>query len=85
MKKLILIKVLLLVVSNGWAYNVTDLAKFNALNACEGCDLSGANLSRANLSDTDLTTSNLKNAELDGAKFCKTKMSWGEVNDDCED
>ena len=44
MKKLILISALLLVASNGWAYNETDLAKFKALNACEGCDLSGANL-----------------------------------------
>ena len=95
MKKLILISALLLVASNGWAYNETDLAKFKALNVCERCDLSeiklrnanlsGADLSGANLTGANLTTSNLRNAKLDGAKFCKTQMPWGEVNDDCED
>ena len=112
MKKLILISALLLfVVSNTWAYNETDLAKFKALNVCEGCDLSGANLrdikpgwyatlSNADLSGADLhradlrdanlrganfTATILTNAQLDGAKFCKTQMPWGEVNDDCED
>ena len=100
-KKLILITALLLVIaSNSWAYNEQDLAKLKALNACVGCDLSGANFINADLTDTDLenadltrailsgadlTTSNLRNAKLDGAKFCKTKMPWGEVNDDCED
>jgi hypothetical protein len=46
MKKQILISALLLS-SNGWAYNETDLAKLKALNACVGCDLSGADLQRA--------------------------------------
>ena len=36
------------------------------------------------LKNTGLTTTNLKNAKLDGAKYCKTKMTWGELNDDCE-
>ena len=80
MKKLILLSALLLVASNGWAYNETDLAKLRALNQCEGCDLSGADLR-----DADLTKANLKNATLDGAKFCKTKMPWGELNDHCEE
>jgi hypothetical protein len=89
MKKLILISALLLVTSKSWAYNETDLAKFKALNVCEGCDLSGADLSLAylnkanlhgadlsgaNLSGVNLTTSKLKKAKLDGAKYCKTKM-----------
>ena len=74
MKKLILLSALLLFGSNSWAYNETDLAKLKALNACEGCDLSGANLSFANLSGVNLTTSKLKKAKLDGAKYCKTKM-----------
>ena len=26
-----------------------------------------------------------KNATLDRAKFCKTQMPWGELNDHCED
>ena len=113
MKKLFLISALLLVASNGWAYNETDLAKFKALNACEGCDLSGANLqgtgndvlefrrfSGANLRGADLeharlrytnlrgadfTGVNFRDAKLGGAKYCKTKMPWGELNDHCED
>ena len=48
-----------------------------------GADLTGANLSNANLKNTDFTTTNLKNAKLDGALYCKTKMLWGELNDDC--
>ena len=123
MKKLLLISALLLC-SNGWAYNETDLAKFKALNVCEGCDLSGANLnnaqlseanlryanlrgaklnrayllganlyhadlrgadlSEANLSEVNLRGADLAEAKLDGAKYCKTQMPWGEVNDDCE-
>ena len=75
MNRLIIIASLLLLVAfDGWAYNETDLAKFKATNACEGCDLSGANLSFANLSGVNLTTSKLKKAKLDGAKYCKTKM-----------
>jgi hypothetical protein len=29
---------------NGWAYSESDLAKFEALNSCAECDLSGVNL-----------------------------------------
>ena len=76
MKRLLLISALLLLVaSNGWAYNETDLAKLKVLNACVGCDLIGANLESADL----------RNADLGNAKYCKTKMPWGEVNDDCEE
>ena len=52
----------------GHITNETDLAKLKALSACESCDLSGANLRGANLS---------------GAKYCKTQMPWGELNNDC--
>jgi len=82
MKKLFLISALLLVASNGWAYNETDLAKFKALNACEGCDLSGANLqgtgndvlefrrfSGANLSFANLSGVNLTTSKLKKAKL----------------
>ena len=73
-RPIILASLLLLVAFDGWAYNETDLAKFKALNACVGCDLSGADLRDANLSGVNLTTSKLKKAKLDGAKYCKTKM-----------
>ena len=82
MKKLFLISALLLVASNGWAYNETDLAKFKALNVCEGCDLSGANLqgtgndvlefrrfSGANLSFANLSGVNLTTSKLKKAKL----------------
>ena len=78
-KKLLLISALLFSF-NGWAYNETDLAKFKALNACIGCDLSDADLSDANLGGA-----NLYRAKLDEAIFCRTQMPWGEVNDDCEE
>ena len=50
-----------------------------------GAILTGADLTDANLRGANLRTSILKNATLDGAKFCKTQMLWGEVNDNCED
>ena len=100
----------MLVASNGWAYNETDLLKFKALNVCAGCDLSDADLSKAQLSEAnlsganliradlrgvnlrgadlrgaDLTDVDLRFARLDDAKYCKTKMPWGERNDHCEE
>ena len=48
-------------------------------------NLIDANLSGANLSGANLTGANLKYAILDGAKYCKTQMPWGEVNDYCEE
>ena len=65
MNRLIIIASLLLLVAfDGWAYNETDLAKFIALNACEGCDLSGANLHGAKLSFANLTGADLRRADL---------------------
>jgi len=99
MKKLILIACLL-IYSNGWAYNETNLLKLKAINVCQGCDLSGINLrdtnlsgadlsdadlSGSNLADTDLSDADLSGANLRGAKYCKTKMPSGELNDDCEE
>jgi len=48
-----------------------------------GANLKGANLKEANLSEANLTGANTKNVRLDGAKYCKTKMPWGELNDGC--
>ena len=63
---------LLVYVTSAVAFDETDLKKFKALNACEGCDLSGAylnyaDLREANLSGAALTTTTLKDAKLDGA------------------
>ena len=79
MKKLILISALLLVTSNGWAYNETDLAKLKALNACVGCDLSGANLQRANLNNTDLFLANLRGAQLFKANFVYANLYYANL------
>ena len=47
--------------------------------------LDGADLSSADLRDAKLGNSaDLRDADL-RAKYCKTKMPWGELNDDCED
>jgi hypothetical protein len=51
------------------AFDAKELAKFKALNKCEGCDLRGANLSRANLSGTDLR------ADLRGANLTEVDLS----------
>lgn len=84
MKKLILIACLL-IYSNGWAYNETNLLKLKAINVCQGCDLSGINLRDTNLSGADLSDADLSGANLRDAKYCKTKMPSGELNDDCEE
>ena len=70
------------------AFDATSLKKLKALNACEGCDLSGADLSislhEAKLSGADLSKAKLKGANLEGAKLCKTKMPWGLDNSGCK-
>ena len=87
MRNLLLISALLFSF-NGWAYNEQDLAKLKALNACEGCDLSGADLSGVDLTDANLSGANLSDADLSAAnykrtRYCKTQMPWGEVNSGC--
>ena len=49
-----------------------------------GANLKGADLRGANLKGADLREAYLYNARLDNAKFCKTKMPWGEVDGHCE-
>jgi uncharacterized protein YjbI with pentapeptide repeats len=76
-----------------------NLLKLKALNACLGCDLSGADLSKAGLSGVnlsgaklsnaylsgaDLTGATLKNAKIEGAIFCNTKTPWGLDNSGCK-
>ena len=48
-------------------------------------NLVGANLRGADLTDANLTDVDLRFARLDDAKYCKTKMPWGERNDHCEE
>ena len=50
-----------------------------------GADLRDADLRKANLFEVDLTTAKIRYIKLEGAKFCKSKTPWGEVNDDCEE
>ena len=55
------------------AFDEADLVKLQALNACEGCDLSGADLS-----GTELSGANLENANLSGAdlSFAMLDDAW---------
>ena len=46
---------------------------------------SNAKLSGAIFSDADLKEANLLSTNLSGARFCKIKVPWGELNDHCED
>ena len=48
-----------------------NLSKFIALNACDGCDLSGVDLSGANLQGASLYKANLENANLENANLTK--------------
>jgi len=71
-----------------------NLLKLKALNACLGCDLSGADLSKAGLSGVNLSGAKLsnaylsgatlKNAKIEGAIFCNTKTPWGLDNSGCK-
>jgi len=66
----------------------TMVKRLKTLNACLGCDLTGAdlaevhleyvNLKGANFAGADLTGVNLKDAySITGAKFCNTMTPWG--------
>ena len=99
MREAVFVALAVLVATPAWSYSEKDLAKFEALNSCKNCDLSGADLSKAdlreanlseanlrgaNLSGVTLSTALLKDAKLDGAILCKTKMPWGEENSGCK-
>ena len=78
----------------------TMVERLKTLNACLGCDLTGADLAEvhleyvilkgANLAGTDLTRAdltgvNLKDAySITGAKFCNTMTPWGLDNSGCK-
>jgi len=49
------------------AFDEISLKKFQALNSCEGCDLSGADLSGVWLDGANLGYANLNGANLTGA------------------
>ena len=73
----------------------TMVKRLKTLNACLGCDLTGAdlaevhleyvNLKGANFAGADLTGVNLKDAySITGAKFCNTMTPWGLDNSGCK-
>ena len=87
MKKLFLITAMFIATSV-WAYNETDLLKFNAINICKGCDLSGADLrvkSGSSRGGTNLEGSNLSKANLTkvdfsgGANFRKVNLAGADL------
>ena len=83
--------------AGGFAAQADDtmVKRLKTLNACLGCDLTGAdlaevhleyvNLKGANLAGADLTGVNLKDAySITGAKFCNTMTPWGIDNSGCK-
>ena len=63
-----------------------DLKKFKALNACEGCDLSGADLKGANLNyaqlnDANLENANLRNANLSGLNLATNNLKNAKLDE----
>ena len=80
MKKLLLL-ISLLLATNAWAYNETDLMKLKTLNACEGCDLSGINLKGADLKTARLDRVNLSGADLSGANLSDTDLTTSNLRD----
>jgi uncharacterized protein YjbI with pentapeptide repeats len=82
MKNLLLGIIAILFSFNGWAYNETDLAKFKALNACEGCDLSGIKLDRGERwigGEIELRNAKLNNANLKGVDLRNTKLNYAKL------
>jgi len=68
------------------AFDERDLKKFQALNACEECDLSGAtlwhaNFGGANLVGVDLRGANLRNADLGGATLWYANLGGANLSD----
>ena len=57
------------------AFDETSLKKLKALNACVGCDLSGANLTGA-----DLTRAKLFYVNLSGANLTKANLSYEDLS-----
>ena len=88
MREAVFVVLAVLVVTPAWSFSEKNLTKFEALNSCKNCDLSGGQFSGANLSKADLRGANLSKADLRGgnlneAILCKTKMPWGEENSGC--
>ncbi|HJM60989.1 MAG TPA: pentapeptide repeat-containing protein [Alphaproteobacteria bacterium] len=57
------------------AFDETDLKKFQALNACAECDLSGADLVGAKLYKGDLSEATLRGADLSEADLSEADLS----------
>ena len=67
-----------------------NLSRANLYKTClRGADLSEANLDKACLDDANLAAANLQNVTgsftYDGAFFCKTEISDGEVSSSYDD
>ena len=83
MREAVFVALAVLVATPAWSYSEKDLAKFEALNSCKNCDLSGASFSKADLRGANMSEADLSGANLNEAILCKTKMPWGEENSGC--
>ena len=70
MREAVFVVLAVLVVTPAWSFSEKDLAKFEALNSCKNCDLSGASFSKA-----DLRGANMNEADLSGAKLSEANLS----------
>jgi uncharacterized protein YjbI with pentapeptide repeats len=62
------------------AFDEADIEKLEALNACKGCDLSGANLSRADLTRVDLSEANLQGADMRYADLSRANLEGADLS-----
>jgi len=62
------------------AFDEADIEKLEALNACKGCDLSGANLKRADLTRADLSEANLKGADMRYADLSRANLKGADLS-----
>ena len=75
MRKAVFVTLAVLVATPAWSYSEKDLAKFEALNSCKNCDLSGADLSKADLREANLSKAHLSKANLSKADLIRADLS----------
>ena len=83
-KIVLLLLVVTMLTAEASAYKQEDLDKLQDTYNCVKCDLRGAILREANLTGANLYKADLMSANLRGARFCRTTMPDGSINnDDC--
>ena len=81
MREAVFVALAVLVATPAWSYSEKDLAKFEALNSCKNCDLSGADLSKADLRDANLSKAYLSEADLSESNLSGVNLSSALLKD----